>query len=116
MARNRAPSVRRSGTGALISLLLAACGSEIAYSPMNAPPHPMTARPPEAVEVHRIAPSRPFVEVGTLDETGYWGDGTERADELLRARAAQIGCEALVIQGYVQHGAKYRAICIVFER
>ena len=37
-----------------------------------------------------------------LDETGYWGGGTENADRLLRQKAAEIGCDALAIQGYVR--------------
>ena len=76
----------------------------------------MTARPAEAVELHRIAPNdRPFVEVGTLDLTGFWGDGTERADSLLRSKAGELGCDALVVQGYVQKGARYRAVCLVYK-
>ena len=76
----------------------------------------MVARAPETVEVHRITPKdRPFVETGVLDETGYWGGGTDNADRLLRQKAAAIGCDAVVIQGYVQGGARYRAICLDFK-
>jgi hypothetical protein len=98
-------------------ILLTACGVDIAYTQTNAPPHPMAARTPESVEVHRLAPGssdRRFVEIGILDETGYWGGGTEHADQLLREKAAQIGCDAVVIQGYVQGGARYRGICIAY--
>jgi hypothetical protein len=95
--------------------VLGACGSDISYTPLNAPPHPMSARAPETVEVHRLPPNqRAFVETGTLDETGYWGGGTDHAESLLRQRAGEIGCDALVIQGYVQGGARYRAICLVY--
>jgi hypothetical protein len=110
---------RRTSAGAIhVAPLLfsCACGVDISYTPSNAPPHSMAARAPDAVEVHRLPPSdRPFVETGVLDETGYWGGGTDNADRLLRQRAGQIGCDAIVIEGYVQHGARYRAICIVYK-
>ena len=94
----------------MLAVLATACGFDIAYTATNTPPHPLVARAPQTVEIHRLAPNdRPFVEVGTLDETGYWGDGTETADANLRAKAAEIGCDGLVIQGYVQGGARYRA-------
>ncbi len=97
------------------AILFTACGVDVAYTQTNAPPHPMAARPPASVEVYRLAPSyRRFVETGTLDATGYWGGGTEHADQLLRQKAAEIGCDALVIQGYVQGGARYRAICLAY--
>jgi hypothetical protein len=97
------------------ALLLASCGVDIAYTQTNAPAHAMTARAPQSVEVYHLAPSdRRFVETGILDETGWWGGGTEHADQLLRERAAEIGCDALVIQGYVQGGARYRGICLAY--
>jgi len=102
----------------VVSVLLcpAGCGVGISYTQTNAPPHPMVAHAPETVEIHGIAPNdRPFVDTGVLDETGYWGGGTENADRLLRQKAAEIGCDALVIQGYVQGGARYRAICLVYK-
>jgi hypothetical protein len=102
----------------VVSVVLGAsgCGVSISYTQTNAAPHPMVARAPETVEIHRIAPNdRTFVETGVLDETGYWGGGTENADRLLRQKAAEIGCDALVIQGYVQGGGRYRAICLAFK-
>jgi hypothetical protein len=97
------------------AILSAACGFDIQYTQTNAPPHAMAARPPESVEVAHIAPNdRRFVETGTIDETGYWGGGTEHADQLLRQKAAEVGCDALVIQGYVQGGARYRGICLAY--
>jgi hypothetical protein len=93
-----------------------ACGVDISYTQTNAPPHPMVARAPEAVDVYRLAPNdKPYVETGILDETGYWGGGTDNADRLLRRKAAEIGCDALVVQGYVQGGARYRAICLAYK-
>jgi hypothetical protein len=59
-----------------------------------------------------------FSEIPASDsfvETGYWGGGTDNADRLLRRKAAEIGCDALVVQGYVQGGARYRAICLAYE-
>lgn len=101
---------------AAVLLLCAACGVDISYTQTNAPPRAMVPRAPEAVEVFRIPPNdRPFVETGILDETGYWGGGTENADRLLRRKAAEVGCDALVIQGYVQGGARYRAICLAYK-
>ena len=84
--------------------------------PTNPAPHTMVARLPETVEIHRAPPNdRPFVEVGVLDETGHWGGGTANADRLLQKKAADLGCDALVIQGYVQGGSRYRAICILYK-
>jgi hypothetical protein len=105
-------------TVVLCLLLPAACSVDIAFKPTNPPPHPLVARAPSTVEIHRLAPNdRPFVEVGVLDEAeaGAWVSGTEDADNLLRQKAAEIGCDALVIQGFVQRGGPYRAICIVYK-
>ncbi len=97
-------------------LACAGCGVNISYEQSNAPPHAMTARAPAAVELHRFPPrDRPFVETGVLDATVYWGGGTSNADRLLREKAAEIGCEAIIVQGYVQGGGRYRAVCIVFK-
>ena len=76
----------------------------------------MTARAADSVELRRFPPNdHPFVEAGVLDATGYWGGGTENADRLLRNKAAEIGCDAIVVQGYVQGGGRYRAVCIVYK-
>jgi hypothetical protein len=119
MRKRAALGGRTFGLLALASFLFSVpsgCGVDISFTPTNTPPHPTVARTPEQVEVHRIAPNdRAFVEIGVLDETGCWGDGTEKADRLLRRKAADIGCEALVIQGYVQGGSRYRAICLVYK-
>lgn len=85
----------------LASVLLAAgCGHEIAYTSLNAPPRPLAPRDPSSVELFvSSAPDRPYVEVGLfeIEQRTPNSDGTPEMFDKLRVRAAQIGCDALVV-------------------
>jgi hypothetical protein len=47
---------------------LIACGINAEFIPLNSPPRALTPRAPDQVEMFSAAmPSRPFVEVGTIE-------------------------------------------------
>jgi hypothetical protein len=90
----------RSVTIACIAV--AGCGVQVEYTQLNAAPLPMKSRAPESVEVYvGNAPARPHVDVGLLEveEQSGFGPGTQALVDSLRDRAAEIGCDALVIGG-----------------
>ena len=120
---------------------LAACGggTRPGFVATNPPPRPLQPRP--AAEVALIVPAadpgardpalaRPHVEVGLVEVLGddEWG-AAEQATmrERLRARAAEHGCDAVVLLGeidwiYVIENARssaerhgYRGVCIVYR-
>jgi hypothetical protein len=82
---------------------LAACGTTVQYTPTNAPPRPMRARPPGTVELFTSSkPDRPFVEVGILEAQQSSKYSTDRMPEIiaeLRKEAAKIGCDAIMMTG-----------------
>jgi hypothetical protein len=84
-------------------IALAACGTTITQTGINAPPHAMAARPVETVEVFTsAAPSRPHVDVAILEAKQSSEFSADRMPEIiteLRKRAAAIGCDGLVING-----------------
>jgi hypothetical protein len=117
-------------------MLLGGCGTTINDLPLNAPPHMMTARSPESVEIFMTQrPSRPFTEVAMLEAqraSAYSGDGPEAVMAKLREAAAQKGCDGIIMNGandatvgsttvnngvgsgYVTTLKGYRATCIVY--
>jgi hypothetical protein len=107
----------RSFTVACV-LLLAACSStRIGYVAVNQPPHPVSPRSPDSVEVFTDArPDRPFVDVATFDVEVMGIDRSPDALAKLRSRAADVGCEGLIISDSMAfaHG-KYTASCIVYS-
>jgi hypothetical protein len=113
--------------------LLGACGTSMQYVPLNAPPHPMTPRSPDSVEVFMgKQPDRQYVEVGTLESqqsSEFSTDDKAAIIGKMRADAAQRGCDGLLFVGTndqtVVSGnngnvntatlAGYRATCIVYN-
>src|SRR5262245_6955719 len=82
--------------------LMAGCGTTIKEIPQNRPPHPLSARPAATVEMFTAGPpERPYVEVSYLEAQQDPGSDDESEVILgkLRARAASIGCDALVVNG-----------------
>jgi len=82
--------------------LLAGCGTTIEFVPLNSPPHPLAMKAPEAVELFTTAtPSKPYVEVGTIEsrQQAYSGDDTATIYAKMRAEAGMRGCDGLVIIG-----------------
>lgn len=106
------------GFSACCALCLVACSStQISYVPVNRPPHPISARPPDSVAVFTDArPDHPFVDVATFAVEVMGLDRSPDGLAKLRARAAEIGCEGLVISDSMAfaHG-KYTASCIVYS-
>jgi hypothetical protein len=86
---------------ALALVLVAGCGTAIHTSQLNAPPTPMRARAVATVELLTAgAPSRSHVNVALLEavEGGSFAfDATREMLGDLRAHAAAMGCDALVI-------------------
>jgi hypothetical protein len=87
----------------LLTLTLAACGTTITQTGINPAPHPMTARPIDSVEVFTsTAPTRPHIDVAILEAKQSSTFSVDRMPEIiteLRKRAAEIGCDGLVING-----------------
>jgi hypothetical protein len=98
-----------------VPLLLAftACTS-VAQIPLNTPARALTPRAPDSVEVYASSPpTRPHVDVAVLQVVDYWprDDAAHRAAKL-RARAASLGCDALVIGGAYLN--QLFATCLVY--
>lgn len=94
--------VRAIVLSALATLGLTACGTYVTYAELNRPPHASTPRPsPLDVEVFvSKAPPRPYVEVYSLNgekRTEY--SQADRNDMVasMRAKAAELGCDGLVV-------------------
>ncbi len=88
---------------ALMFIALAACGTSITRTDLNPPPRPLAARPASSVEVFTSgAPARPHVDVALLEAEEASGWSTASTGDMigsLRARAASMGCDAVVISG-----------------
>ncbi len=81
---------------------LLACGHSITWTPTNTPPRPLSTRNAASVEIlTATVPSRPFVEVGLfeIEQDSPHSGGTSEMITKLRARAAQVGCDALLLGG-----------------
>ena len=118
------------------ALAAAACGIDVAYLPLNPPPHLMTPRPKEQVELFASKlPDRPFVEVGSIEvqQEDYNHASPQQLTERMRELAGRRGCEGLIlagandgtsVSGGVSNGTGfvsgrtlkgYRATCIVYK-
>ncbi len=115
-------------------LLAWACGTSVAFTPLNPPPHPVVAKSAQDVVVYMgKQPDRPFIEIGMIEaQQRAGGGGSEAVIQDARAEAALRGCDGLIILGshdrtaVVGHTANgtgsvstvtfvgYRASCIVF--
>ncbi|HVV50542.1 MAG TPA: hypothetical protein VHO06_12830 [Polyangia bacterium] len=71
----------------------------VTYTPLNAPPHGLTARAPEQVSLFSsAAPERPHVDVGLISiEEGEIEETPENLIATLRQSAAERGCDALLL-------------------
>jgi len=95
----------RLGFG-LGGLVLAGCATFVEATALNPPPRALTPRPPESVEIFASSPpARPYVDVASLDvhQTEYSAGGEALMLETLRARAGEMGCDALFITGTSRH-------------
>ena len=88
--------------GATLAAGCAGASLVTAYSPLNRAPAPLGAKAAADVELMTIAPSRPFVEVGTVSvrrSPGLSGMGRPCVEivSLLRQEAARRGCDGLLV-------------------
>jgi hypothetical protein len=88
-------------TAFLILAVAASCGTSIRATPINPEPHPLPPRSPESVEVFASGPpARPHVDVSFLEaamESVYSPDQIPQFIAKLRAEAAEMGCDGIVI-------------------
>jgi hypothetical protein len=109
---------------------IAACGTRIAYMPMNPSPRALQARDASQVELFTTSkPEKPYVEVGMIEaqqDTWYSVASTQDVFASLRAEAGRQGCDGLIVTGSKDStvgGGKgamrtlegYRGICIVYR-
>src|SRR6267154_2587450 len=89
-------------------LLMIGCASEVAYMPLNKPPHALSRRSRDSVELFTAAaPQREYVEVGMLDATSPAAGGSRASPWVdaayltskLRKQAGDYGCDGLVVTG-----------------
>lgn len=125
---SRAPIV--VALASIASFSLVGCGTRVDYTPLRAVY--MSAHAPAQVEVFlEQRPTRPYVEAGLLEarqESTMSLDGQSAIIEELRAEAAEIGCDGLIVRGAAnetvghigKHGGHvtelkgYSAVCIVY--
>lgn len=79
----------------LVALFVAGClQTRITVQPLNPAPRPLTSRSVASVEVFHFAPQRDFVEIARITGRGNDGEGQLEAT---RQRAAELGCDGLVV-------------------
>lgn len=86
--------------------LLGGCGPTFEAIQINRPPHKLHARQPRSVRMFASPPARPHVDVAILQVAQLdLIDGDDRVGILreMRARAAEIGCDGVVLG---QHGRR----------
>jgi hypothetical protein len=113
---------------------LAGCGTYTNFTPINSPPHELTSRPSSRVQVFASGrPRRPYVDVAVIQVEQTHGlneQGAQLMIDSIRAQAAALGCDAVVLGGITDHAGarsgsalalldpgstKQTAACIVYE-
>ncbi len=91
----------------MLLLPLAGCGTYVTSTRINPPPRTMVPRSAESVDVYASGPpTRPYVDVAILEveQTHSLNEqGTSLMIGALRAKAGQIGCDAIVVGGMTDH-------------
>ena len=88
--------------GVAAAFSVAGCGTWVDATPLNAPPHALSPRAPESVEIYASgAPSRPHVDVALLRADQVNRSNADMATMMrkLRVQAAKMGCDAIVVSG-----------------
>ncbi len=84
-------------------LLLSACGTSVNETYVNEPPATMTPRGRHSVRLYAShAPERPHMDVAILEVVQPHGLNEQGLDimlDRLRTRAAQLGCDGVVVGG-----------------
>jgi hypothetical protein len=93
-------SIRHMGPCLLIAAATVACSPAIRYTPINASPA-MAPRSPETVDVFSSGPpARAHVDVALIEvEEPPSRLDTSALLDALRARAAEAGCDGVVVTG-----------------
>jgi len=112
---------------ALLALLIEGCAALlnpalVDYTPIARPPHRLEPRAPDRVEVLVRPPARPHVEIGLLEASEETpppdqkrsSAGTARLTQALRAKAATLGCDALVVE-YLVVRTRLHGVCVVYD-
>jgi hypothetical protein len=85
-----------------VSLAMLGCGTSVRYAATNSSARTLRPRTVESVEVFTAAPpARSYTEIGLLEAEQESGLSSDRMPELiahLRTRAAEIGCDGLVLR------------------
>ncbi|ACY18051.1 hypothetical protein [Haliangium ochraceum] len=105
--RSAHAALARALAAALLATWAGACGASTSseFLVTNPAPQPLAARAAETVEVLDSAPGRAYAELGlveVLDDVEPWDDAAKaEARSALRARAAAVGCDAVVVLGEI---------------
>jgi hypothetical protein len=105
---------------ALAATLATGCVANVAYLDLHAPPHELSRRSADSVELFTAAaPARAFVEVGMFEGRALlgeratpWIDGPNIIRKLRQA-AADRGCDGLVVTS--GDADLVRGTCIVYS-
>jgi hypothetical protein len=93
----------RRGPYLLLVLLLLGCGTSVTETYINGPPPTMAPRGRHSVLVYASGPPvRPHTDVAILEVSQTHGLNEQGLDimiDRLRTRAAQIGCDGVVVGG-----------------
>lgn len=122
--------------GALLVIAIVGCEPPVpsgVYTPTNPPPHSVSPRDPDTVEVISTGvPARPYVEIGLIDVEESSSEGMAALVKAMRYMAAKRGCDAVVLVGsgrdttvvpmafpgpaiVTEGGQKLRGACIVYR-
>ena len=87
-------------------LALAGCGITTTTIPINTPPHSMYAHQDGSLDVFASAPpARPHVDVALIHVSRSTSGPDAQLFAALRARALELGCDALMVTGAFGHGS-----------
>ncbi|HEX7499310.1 MAG TPA: hypothetical protein VF524_03305 [Polyangia bacterium] len=96
-------AARRGLAPALAMLIFSACGTSVSETYVNDPPATMTPRGRHSVRIYASgAPERPHMDVAILQVEQTHGLNEQGLDimlDRLRTRAAQLGCDGVVVGG-----------------
>ena len=89
-------SIHRLFAVTLVALALAACTASQpdVVRPAGAP----TFAPTQFVDILETAPTRPYIEIGTIDVPGEQGAARTQVLAQIRTKAQQIGADAVILQ------------------
>jgi hypothetical protein len=121
--RERPPRTRLAAVLAGTLLLAGCTTAAVFYTHLAEPPHPLTPHRVEDVEVLVVTPpTAPHVDVGLFQVTSGQ-DAPTAKDRVarLRAEAAAIGCDAVLITGVENQATRdsrpsVQGSCIVYKQ